>query len=125
MTILFIGKETPLRKLIELCFIEVSYEYYSYSCLEDCKLMIKDLSPDLLILDLDDFSCKWQSLNNYLIDQTSDIPVVGLGSAEIQAPENYSNFHYVKTILRPINPGRFLEEIDEVINSHKGKDNFG
>ena len=114
MSIVYIGKETPIRKLIELIFTDSDHDFYSYNNLSDCELVIKDLFPSLVLMDLDN-EFEWPKLDKSLEGVVTQIPVVGIGENDSRPSNEFVSFHYLKTILKPLNPGLFLEEVDKIL----------
>ena len=114
MSIVYIGKETPIRKLIELTFTDSGHDFYSYNSLSDCELVIKELFPSLVLMDLDN-GIEWPQLDKSLEGAATQIPVVGIGENDSRPSSEFVSFHYLKTILKPINPSLFLEEVDKIL----------
>lgn len=100
--IIYIEKELALRKALEIAFRDSKFKLYTMGSTENLSLMIKDLSPKLIIADHD-------TLGDILLSNffQSDLVFITTSSQKL----NNSNY-----ITKPFSPIELLEKIESKLN---------
>jgi DNA-binding response OmpR family regulator len=113
----YLENEEILQRVVSRVFQESSHDIYTKAASKEWFYLIKDLAPDLLIIDLD--SLESSPAGNWEDLVSTQIPVMVTHREEREVPETIRNCPLVCQFLsKPFSPFEFLKAVENLLVSH-------
>jgi DNA-binding NtrC family response regulator len=114
----FIESEIFLRQTIEKTLGAKGWQVYSSEGLEDCLYLLKDLKPELLLLDLKSLDQQEASFFKHIKD--TQIPVISMGFETDKERESHFDCSFSGFIEKPLSPTDLESQLLLFLKTDKG-----